>query len=151
MFVCCLLGQDSLEKEILNLNENIPGKIKVNKKRKKFQKIPWFPSSSNGLKVCWSMSIVVFLMVMLIDGTTTTLFVCNSECDMLSSTPKPLSVSQIHTIHTWVMHSWLLTASLPQLKRSLPPLCWKSMVIPLVPKFSGSPLNSWQINIMKAK
>ena len=35
MFVCCLLGQDSLEKEILNLNENIPGKIKVNKKNKK--------------------------------------------------------------------------------------------------------------------
>ena len=32
MFVCCLIGQDSLEKEILNLNENIPGKIKVNKK-----------------------------------------------------------------------------------------------------------------------
>ena len=27
--VCCYLGQDSLEKEILNLNGNIPGKIKV--------------------------------------------------------------------------------------------------------------------------
>jgi hypothetical protein len=34
MFVCCLPGQDSLEKEILNLNENIPEKMKVNKKLK---------------------------------------------------------------------------------------------------------------------
>jgi hypothetical protein len=32
MFVCCLLCQESLEKEILNLNENISGKLKANKK-----------------------------------------------------------------------------------------------------------------------